>query len=93
LDFHTDALLFRLLVALLPKWDLLIFAKDLFVAARTTWSFQQACRGARNPNGRSAAAVSLIKQLAQGCRRRMRAVSPLLRTKQVGEIWQGEDAD
>jgi hypothetical protein len=23
----------------------------------------------------------------------MRAVSPLLRTKQVGEIWQGEDAD
>jgi hypothetical protein len=33
LGFHTDALLFRLLVALLAGRDLLLFAKYLFVAA------------------------------------------------------------
>jgi hypothetical protein len=35
--FHTDALLFRLLVAPCLVRDLLLFAKHLFVAARTVW--------------------------------------------------------
>lgn len=34
LGFRTEALSFRLLVALLPQWDLLICAKYLFVHAR-----------------------------------------------------------
>jgi hypothetical protein len=38
LGFHSDALLFRLLVALLGGRDLLLCAKHLFGAARTTWS-------------------------------------------------------
>jgi hypothetical protein len=34
LGFHTDALLFRLLIALLGARDLLLCAKHLFVAAK-----------------------------------------------------------
>jgi hypothetical protein len=43
--FHTDALLFRLLVALLGGRDLLLFAKHLFSAARTMVAGAAVIRG------------------------------------------------